>query len=99
MKNLNIKSALIITLSYLTFSLANAQQIPMYAGYTVNNFLLSPSFAGTDNSDARLMALNRLQFAGIEGAPVTFMFTGDGPINKENMGLGATVRTAKYGQI
>lgn len=99
MKNLNIKSALIITLSFLTFSLANAQQIPMYAGYTVNNFLLSPSFAGTDNSDARLMALNRLQFAGIEGAPVTFMFTGDGPIKKKNMGLGATVYTDKYGLL
>ena len=103
MKAINIKY---ILLSLLTFSLSLfnssetiAQQVPMYAGYTVNNFLLSPSFAGTADSDARLMAINRLQFAGIEGAPVTFMFTGDGPISKKNMGLGGTIYTDKLGLL
>ena len=99
MKYLNIKSALTIMLSLLTAIVAQAQQIPMYTGYTVNNFLLSPSFAGTDDADARLMALNRLQFAGIEGAPVTYMLTGDAPIRKKNMGLGATLYTDKYGLL
>lgn len=99
MKNLNIKSALIISLSFLAFTVAKAQQIPMYAGYTVNKYLLSPSFAGSDDSDTRLMALNRLQFAGIEGAPVTFMFTADAPIKSKNMGLGATIYTDKYGLL
>jgi len=91
----------LLTITLLTINAQRvfAQQIPMYAGYTVNNFLLSPSFAGTDNSDTRLMALNRLQFAGLEGAPVTFMFTGDGPIKKKNMGLGATIYTDKYGLL
>lgn len=103
MKAINIKYAIIglltFNLSLLNLSETSAQQIPMYAGYTVNNFLLSPSFAGTANSDARLMAINRLQFAGMDGAPVTFMFTGDGPISKKNMGLGATIYTDKLGLL
>ncbi|MGB0431934.1 MAG: PorP/SprF family type IX secretion system membrane protein, partial [Bacteroidia bacterium] len=103
MKAINIKFIIIglltLNLSLINLSETRAQQIPMYAAYTVNNFLLSPSFAGTANSDARLMAINRLQFAGIEGAPVTFMFTGDGPISKQNMGLGATIYTDKLGLL
>lgn len=99
MKGFNIKFALLISLALVSLKSAFAQQIPMYAGYTMNNFLLSPSFAGTDESDARLMALNRLQFAGIEGAPSTLMFTGDAPIRNQRMGLGGTIYTDKYGLL
>ncbi|MBI1184789.1 type IX secretion system membrane protein PorP/SprF [bacterium] len=99
MKNLNIKFVLVLIAFASSVGLLQAQQIPMYTGYTVNNFLLSPSFAGTGESDVRMMVLNRLQFAGIQGAPVTMMAAADGPIKKQNMGLGTQIYTDKLGLL
>lgn len=75
-----------------------AQQVPLYASYTVDPFLLSPSFAGTADG-LRAFALSRLQFVNIPGAPVTFMGTVDGPFSGQNMGLGGSVYTWQNGLL
>lgn len=78
---------------------SKAQQIPLYASYMINPYLISPSHAGSGMEDARLFAISRLQLVGIDGAPVTFMASGDAPIKKYNMGLGASIFTDKYGLL
>lgn len=97
MKKLNKFFALILLI--LAANGLQAQQIPMYAAYTVNPMLISPSFTGDTETDARLFAINRLQFAGFDGAPVTFMFSADGPVRSQNMGLGGMVYTDKLGLL
>ena len=80
-----------------------AQQIPLYSSYTLDPFLLSPSFAGAlgegSEEAARLLLAHRSQFAEIDGAPITYVAALDAPINSKNMGLGGTIYTDKYGLI
>lgn len=90
---------LVLASSFLFNSNVNAQQVPLYASYTVQPFLLSPSMAGSGNESFRMFAINRLQFAGIEGAPVTFMLTGDAPFKKQSMGLGGSIYSDKAGLL
>lgn len=104
MKAINyIKAILLGLVMVLGVDDLRAQQIPLYSSYTVNPFLLSPSFAGAidgnGNEAARLLLAHRSQFAGIEGSPITYVAALDAPIARKNMGLGGTVYTDKYGLI
>ena len=101
---MNISSLLysLFVTAFLIFHFdAHAQQIPMYASYTVNPYLISPSFAGDidANTNARLLAMSRMQFAGIDGSPVTYFVSGDAPFRNQQMGLGGTVFSDSYGLI
>lgn len=96
-----VATLLIFNLQFLTNGEANAQQIPLYSGYMVNPFLLSPSFAGNyyGEQKGRLMAMSRIQFAEIEGAPVTYLASADAKIKSQNMGLGGMVYSDSYGLL
>ncbi|MFY0672334.1 MAG: PorP/SprF family type IX secretion system membrane protein [Bacteroidia bacterium] len=100
MRTFNIKS-IIITLFVFSISQINGQQIPLSSGYMVNPYLLSPSFAGEMplGQNGRVMALSRLQFAQIEGAPVTYLASADANFQGQKMGLGAVVYSDSYGLL
>lgn len=68
------------TLLYFGGSLsAFAQQLPQYAQYVQNNFLINPALAGIESyADARLGY--RQQWAGLADAPRTFYMTAHLPI-------------------
>lgn len=85
----DMKKSLIITLLviFIAFGNAIAQQIPMFSSYTLNKFLLNPSYAGS-NGKTNIYGINRLQYAGFEGAPVTFMLTADAGFKDKKFGLG-----------
>ena len=78
-----------------------AQQIPLFSGYLVNPYLLSPSFAGDfqHKERGRIMALSRIQFAEIEGAPTTYMLSADALLGSKKMGLGGLVYSDSYGLL
>lgn len=100
MKIIKIGIVALVTM-LLVANKAKAQQIPLYASYMQNAYLLSPSFAGIMDDEqqaARLLLAHRSQFAGIDGAPTTYVAAIDAPINS-NMGLGGTIYTDKYGLI
>lgn len=62
-----------------------AQQLPHYTQYVLNNYILNPALAGIENyTDARLS--HRHQWSGIEGAPVTTYFTIHTPLKKDDYG-------------
>lgn len=66
---------------------ANAQQLPQYTQYMLNEFAVNPAFAGKEEY-ADVRSNNRYQWVGITDAPRTFILTVNGPMKFKNMGLG-----------
>lgn len=66
-----------------------AQQTPLYAQYYLNPYLYNPAMAGA-KAEPGAYFLYRKQWAGIDGAPETQVFTLDGKLDKHPVGLGLT---------
>ena len=68
----------------LLFSLvAKTQQLPYYTQYIMNNYIINPAVAGIENYwDVK--ASSRLQWVGLQGAPVTTYLTIQGPLHKSD---------------
>jgi type IX secretion system PorP/SprF family membrane protein len=82
------------TLTYLLMifaGLANAQQLPQYTQYMLNQMAINPAVAGKDEF-AEVRSNNRHQWLGIQDAPRTYMLTLHGPLIKK-MGLGMNLFT------
>lgn len=77
---------------------AAGQQIPMFSSYTINKFLINPSYAGI-NGNTRLYGINRIQYAGFDGAPVTYMLTGDAGFKSKKFGMGGMLFSDKNSLI
>jgi len=75
---------------------AVGQQDPLYAQYVFNPFILNPAYAGF-SKDFNAMASYRLQWAGVDGAPVTMSATGHVALAGNRMGLGAILLQDKIG--
>ena len=68
----------------------SAQQIPFYSQYFFNPFVYNPAYSG-HSDEVRTFLMHRNQWTGIQGAPVTTMFTIDAPIQGDKAGLGLNV--------
>jgi len=63
----------------LMASSVQAQQQPWYSQYILNNFIINPALAGIESYwDAR--ASYRYQWQGIQGAPITYYASAQGPL-------------------
>ncbi len=84
-----MKKSFITTLVVILVGIgtASAQQIPMFNSYTLNKFLINPSYAGA-NGKTNIYGINRIQYAGFDGAPITYMFTADAGFKDKKFGLG-----------
>lgn len=71
---------------------ANAQQLPQYTQYMLNEFAINPAVAGKEEF-ADVRSNNRYQWVGITDAPRTYMLTVNGPMKLKNMGLGMNLFT------
>jgi type IX secretion system PorP/SprF family membrane protein len=68
----------------LCFSL-KAQQRPYYTQYIMNNYIINPAVAGIENYwDVK--ASHRMQWVGLQDAPVTTYITIQGPVRKDAYG-------------
>jgi type IX secretion system PorP/SprF family membrane protein len=85
----NMKKSFISTLMVILVAAGTAvgQQIPMFNSYTLNKFLINPSFAGASGK-TNIYGINRIQYAGFDGAPVTYMFTADAGFKDKKFGIG-----------
>ncbi len=82
MKSLRIYG-FIITLLFVT--VVTAQQRPYYTQYIMNNYIINPAVAGIENYwDVK--ASHRLQWVGVQDAPVTTYITMHGPLKKNDFG-------------
>ena len=91
-KLFNMKKSFITTLAVILVGAGTAfgQQIPMFNSYTLNTFLINPSYAGI-NGKTNIYGINRIQYAGFDGAPVTYMFTADAGFKDKKFGLGGAL--------
>lgn len=69
-----------------------AQQLPQYTQYMLNEMAINPAVAGKDNY-ADMRSNNRYQWVGITDAPRTYMLTLHSPLKNRNMGLGTHIYT------
>lgn len=74
-----------------------AQQDPQFTQYMYNMNVVNPAYAGT-KEHITFGALYRKQWLNIDGAPTSFTFYGEGPMDK-NIGLGLSVISDKVGPI
>ncbi len=62
-----------------------AQQRPYYTQYIMNNYIINPAVAGIENYwDVK--ASHRMQWVGVQDAPVTTYITMHGPLKKNDFG-------------
>ncbi len=68
-------------ISCLVVLFASAQQRPYYTQYILNNYMINPAVAGIENYwDVK--ASHRMQWVGLQDAPVTSYITVQGPLKK-----------------
>jgi type IX secretion system PorP/SprF family membrane protein len=81
------RSRRVITIIILVnfFAIVHAQQRPYYTQYIMNNYIINPAVAGIENYwDVK--ASHRLQWVGLQDAPVTTYLTIQGPLHKSDYG-------------
>lgn len=87
---LNIKKGLGILVLVIAANASFAQQDPMYTQYFFNTQTINPAYAGSWES-LGFMALARHQWTGWEGAPRTYTFSMQAPMNNDRVALGLNV--------
>ncbi len=98
---MNIKAlkvvALIVLVSAATQT-AKAQQEPMYTQYMFNTLSINPAYTGTTNA-LNVLALTRLQWVGVDGAPKTYTFAVHTPLNEKKAGVGLSIVSDEIGPV
>jgi type IX secretion system PorP/SprF family membrane protein len=69
---------------------AFGQQMPQFTQYQLNDFIMNPAVAGS-KPYFEAKSNNRYQWEGITDAPRTFTLGVNGPLKKENMGIGGYI--------
>ncbi len=80
----------LLTVIVCTVSGIKAQQVPQYAQYMLNNYILNPAVSGTEDY-YEVKSNNRYQWVGVTDAPRTYVLSVHGPHRKYNMGFGGSV--------
>jgi type IX secretion system PorP/SprF family membrane protein len=81
--NSNMRKISVIIFALVSSLGLQAQQRPHYTQYILNNYVLNPALTGIENyTDVKLS--HRLQWAGLDGAPVTSYVTIHGPLKKKD---------------
>lgn len=79
---MNLK-CLLIVMGLAAGIQASAQQRPYYTQYIMNNYIINPAVAGIENYwDVK--ASHRLQWVGLQDAPVTTYLSVHGPLKKSD---------------
>jgi type IX secretion system PorP/SprF family membrane protein len=92
----NIKTWMFLAVLFCSAGISHAQQDPNFTYYNFNTQTINPAYAGTwDNLG--FMALGRLQWAGMEGAPQTYTLSIQSPISSGNVALGLNIVSDRAG--
>lgn len=87
----------IVTLGLLLLvGCSYAQQDAQFTQYMYNTISVNPAYAGSKVGTS-LFLLNRSQWVGLDGAPVTTNVSVHAPINRSNVGLGFSIINDKIG--
>ena len=78
--------------------IAKAQLLPQFSQYMFNDYILNPAIGGTHDY-WQIKTNYRLQWAGVEGAPQTYLLGGYGPHKTMPMGYGGYIFNDVTGPI
>lgn len=87
-----MKKFLFILLIVVCVTQLNAQQLPQYSNYMINDYVMNPAIGGS-NSYFEAKSNNRYQWIGITDAPRTYILSLAGPTKSLKMGLGGVLFT------
>lgn len=101
MKNLSyfIKATLLIAVVMLLQSFQNqiqAQQDAMFTHYMYNTLAVNPAYAGSRDA-LTIAGVSRMQWVGMDGAPVTQTLTVHSPVFGKSFGAGINLLNDKIG--
>lgn len=91
-----MKKVYLILLILFVASPAFSQQLPQFTQYMYNTISINPAYAGSRDAIS-LTALNRNQWAGVDGAPVTQTFSINSPLSNDRIGLGLSLINDEIG--
>jgi type IX secretion system PorP/SprF family membrane protein len=91
-----LRTALLV-ITIATAALSRAQQDPMYSMYMWNMLSVQPGYAGSADV-LNATALSRVQWAAINGAPVTHSLSAHAPINMRSLGAGGSLVHDRIGR-
>ena len=82
-----MKKTGLIFICLLLVVLANAQQLPHYSQYMLNDYVMNPAIAGSKNfTEAKTNT--RYQWVGVTDAPRTYIMSVSGAMKDKPMGIG-----------
>lgn len=87
-----MKKYFYIFIFILSSVVVNAQQLPHYSNYMINDYAMNPAIGGSD-SYFEGVSNNRYQWVGITDAPRTYILSVNGPTKNLKMGLGGLLFT------
>ncbi len=90
------RSILVASAIALGSLVAHAQQVPMYTHYMNNTLVINPAYAGSRDA-LTVTLLQRMQWIGFDGAPLTNTLTMHMPLRNEHIGLGLSVMNDQIG--
>lgn len=90
-RKIDLKKGIVILLMLL-FNIwnATAQQDPMFTQYMHNPVSINPAYAGSRGT-LNFVALDRMQWVGLEGAPKTLTLSVNSPFLGYNVGIGLSL--------
>ena len=92
------KILLSVALLFVGLLSGYSQQLPLYSQYLLNDFLLNPAIAGTNNY-IPIRLTGRYQYVGFDGAPKTVALAAHSPIMRGKMGVGGFLFSDKIGAV
>ncbi len=93
-----ISIGLILAISIGFANTVIAQQEPLYTQYMFNTLSVNPAYTGTTNA-LNMLALSRIQWVGINGAPRTYTFSMHTPLNAKKAGVGLSIVSDEVGPV
>ena len=91
-----MKKISILILIIATGLIANAQQLPQFTQYMINDYVFNPAIAGIE-SNYQMKSNIRNQWVGVNDAPRTTVLSIYGKHRDSNVGLGGVVFSDRVG--
>ena len=98
MKHKILKTKIWVIWCLLSVAAGFAQQDPQFTYYMYNTVSVNPAYAG-QRDGLSIIALNRAQWVGLEGAPNTQTISLHSPLRNERLGLGLTAINDNIGPL
>lgn len=83
-------------LSFALVSILQAQQLPLYSQYMMNDFFINPAIAGSKDYSPVLLSVHK-QWIGIDDSPSTQTLSGHTMLSNNNVGIGAIIINDGFG--